>query len=200
MLQKLMMAGAVCVVAGAMAISSRADDKPATTQPAFDEAAAMQAWMEAATPGKEHADMVKMVGDWSVDVDDFTAGTKRTYKADSTFKLILGGRYLVQEYKSDFGGMVFEGIGTTAYDKVRKVYVDTWIDSMGTGVIYSEGTVNADGKLVMEGKMTMPDQGKASPFKSVSYEEGDKHIFEMHMDTPAGPNQLAMRFVYSRKK
>jgi hypothetical protein len=34
----------------------------------------------------------------------------------------------------------FKGIGTEGYDNVKKKYVASWIDNMGTGIMAMEGT------------------------------------------------------------
>ena len=64
-----------------------------------------------------------------------------------------GGRYQQSTYTGNLGGMPFEGIGTLAYDNSRKVYVSSWIDNMGTGMMYLEGTYDEATKtLTMKGK------------------------------------------------
>ena len=45
-------------------------------------------------------------------------------------------------------GQPYSGIGITAYDNLRKRYISTWIDSMGTGIFTMEGTANTDGKTI----------------------------------------------------
>ncbi len=39
--------------------------------------------------------------------------------------------------------MPFHGIGTEGYDNVRKKFMASWIDNMGTGILLMEGTYDA---------------------------------------------------------
>ena len=48
---------------------------------------------------------------------------------------VLGGRYLQQDYKADFMGMPFEGIGTTAYNNSTGKYQGSWLDNMSTHML-----------------------------------------------------------------
>ena len=63
-------------------------------------------------------------------------------------KMLLDGRFLQQEFTGDMMGQPFSGIGTDGYDNLRKKYVTTWIDTMGTGIFFMEGTASADGKTI----------------------------------------------------
>ena len=40
-------------------------------------------------------------------------------------------------------GQPFSGVGIDGYDNLRKKYVTTWIDTMGTGIFSMEGTASA---------------------------------------------------------
>jgi len=75
-------------------------------------------------------------------------------------KMILGGRYQYSTHSSNFMGMPFEGINILGYDNKRGVFQSTWIDNMGTGIMYMEGTWdNATNSCSMTGKMTDPMAG-----------------------------------------
>lgn len=53
-------------------------------------------------------------------------------------------------------GMPFEGHGTLAYDNHRKMFVSTWIDNMGSGIMVLEGTYDDASKtLTLMGKNGM---------------------------------------------
>ena len=57
--------------------------------------------------------------------------------------------------------MDFNGIDVTGYDNGKKVYVSSWIDNMGTGLMYMEGTYDdMSKKIVYTGKMYDPMSGK----------------------------------------
>lgn len=65
-------------------------------------------------------------------------------------------------------GQPFEGQGTLAWDNARKILISTWIDNMGTGVMYMEGTWdNASKSATLKGKTIDPGTGKDMDVKEV---------------------------------
>ena len=65
-------------------------------------------------------------------------------------KMILGGRFLHQEFNGDMMGAPFVGIGVNGYDNHTQKYVSTWMDSMATGLYYFEGQADAEGKTITQ--------------------------------------------------
>src|SRR5260370_35296048 len=77
--------------------------------------------------------------------------------ATCTNKMVLNGLYQESVHKGTMMGIPFEGHGTVGYDNARKVFVSSWIDNMGSGIMYTEGTWdNASKSLGMKGKATDP--------------------------------------------
>ena len=76
-------------------------------------------------------------------------------KSVSRVKPIFGGRFI--EYRMagtmmiDVDGVPREfpvqGLGYTGYDVFKQKYVGVWIDSHGTGIWFTEGTVDETGKV-----------------------------------------------------
>ena len=99
-------------------------------------------------------------------------------------------------------GQPFTGLGYTGYDNVTKKYVGTWMDSMGTGVMNSTGTMGADGKsYVMTASMPDPTTGKMTTMKEkLTVTDADHHTFEMWGAGPDGKSFKMMEITYSRKK
>ena len=64
----------------------------------------------------------------------------------ATRTMALGGRVLVEDVKSTMMGMPFTGHGMMGYDNVTGKYWSTWMDSMSTGMMMSEGTCDAKGR------------------------------------------------------
>ena len=103
-------------------------------------AEAMEKYM---TPGPEHKLFKSMVGTWKAKNSYWMQPGAPPMKstAEVKFRLAMEGRYLLETYKSeDMMSGPFQGQGTLAYDRVKKEYVQTWIDSMGTGIMISRGT------------------------------------------------------------
>ena len=70
-------------------------------------------------------------------------------KGTATRKSAMGGRYAVMDVtgKMQMPGedgkmkdMQFKGMAIEGYDNVKKKFVSSWIDNMGTGIQFSEGT------------------------------------------------------------
>src|SRR5262249_41716360 len=150
----------------------------------------MMKMMEGAKPGEFHAKLKPMAGKWTT-TSKFRMSSEMPWQESTgkaEFKWILGGRYLVQEYKANPGptdammGGPFEGHGMTGYDNVDKKYHNIWTDNMGTGMMVSTGTADGSGQtFTYNGEYNCPIEGKAKSAKSVMKMEGDdKMKFEMY--------------------
>jgi hypothetical protein len=186
------------------AVDEKAADSKAKAGEAPDMAEMMKKMEEMAAPGPEHKTLASLSGQWETEAQCFMAGpdapptvTKGTCKA----KMILGGRFLQEEFEGDMMGKKFHGIGLTGYDKLNKKFINTWIDDMGTGVLVSQGTCDASGKvLTLSGKMDDPMTGqKDKEVRLVTrILSPDKHTFEMH-DVALGEKSKVMEITYVRK-
>jgi hypothetical protein len=146
-------------------------------------AAADVAYMAAAAPGPQHAAMAAIEGSYHADVKTWMDPTADPVVSSgkTEFKMILGGRYLVQHHSGSMMGQQFEGIGLTAYDNLAKQYVSTWVDNMGTGIMVTKGNYDASGKvLTAMGEVIDAATGAPVTVKSVSTTVSeDEHRFEM---------------------
>ncbi len=78
-------------------------------------------------------------------------------KGKASNKLIYGGRYLEMNYKGKAMGQPFEGQGIIGFDNLKRRYFSTWIDSMNTMLMLSEGTIGDDGKIItLDSNLTCP--------------------------------------------
>jgi hypothetical protein len=146
-------------------------------------AVADAAYMAAAAPGPQHAAMAAMAGSYRAEVKTWMDPTADPVVSSgkTEFKMILGGRYLVQHYAGSMMGQQFEGLGLTAYDNLGKQYVSTWVDNMGTGIMVTKGNYDASGKvLTTMGEVIDAATGAPVTVKSVSTTVSeDEHRFEM---------------------
>ena len=170
--------------------------------PAMDMQKYMASMMKLATPGKEHKTLAAMAGDWSVAVK-YRMGPDLPWQdgtATSTYQSALGGRWVIQNYKSEFGGMAFEGLMVLGYDNMKKKYVSSWRDNFTTWAIHSEGTMAADGKTItMIGTMVDLMSPKGRTMKTVIKVISDKEQhFEMY-DTIGGKELLVMTMISKKK-
>jgi hypothetical protein len=168
-----------------------------------DSAAMMKAWEAYMKPGQEHQWLAKSAGNWEAEIsfhapDGSVVSTSPGIKAET--KMILGGRYQHSNYKGNMDGMPFEGMNTMAYDNARKVYISTWIDNMGTGLMYAEGNFD-DSKKVMTLKGTATDamSGKEIPFREVfTIVDDNNKMMEMY-DTKDGKETKTMSIKLVKK-
>jgi hypothetical protein len=149
---------------------------------------------EPAKPGPEHKLLSKQVGAWTTTLK---AGDMEN-KGTVTFKMELGGLWLVGSLESDLGGQKFYGKSMDTYDPRKKQYVSVWFDSMSTTPLTMEGNYGKDRKtLTMVGDGVGMD-GKPAKWKSVSTWEDDDTL---HMRMYVGDAKDPMFTVtYKRKK
>ncbi len=161
----------------------------------------MAAWAAAAQPGPEHQQLKQhFEGTWDAEVKSNFGGTEEVTTGTSMNKLVLGGRILVQHYKGTAMGMPFEGMGTTGYDNMTKKYFGSWMDTMGTGMMVTEGTWDPDTQTyTFTGEMPMPGGMSSKVREVVKVISNDKNTFEMFMEQ-GGNEMKVMTITYTRKK
>jgi Protein of unknown function (DUF1579) len=166
----------------------------------------MKRWQVAMTPGESHKKLEAMVGTWDAEVKMWMngpAGEPTVSKGTSENKLVLGGRYVQQDFTSEMMNQPFSGVGYTGYDNFNKKYVGFWIDNMSTTMTTLEGSTNKDGKaFTLWGKMDEPMTGEKG--KKVKYVtkiiDADTHVFEAYDVTTYGDKKPIMQITYTRKK
>ena len=130
----------VIAIAMMAAVAVMAADEKKPTAPAATDPMAM------VMPGEHHAHMKKLVGDFDYTLKMIMPGMPATdYTGKRSAKMVMGDRYLDETYTGTMMGMPFEGHSTMAYDNVQKKYLSTWIDNMGTGIMFGSGTCDASG-------------------------------------------------------
>lgn len=162
-------------------------------------------------PGPEHAILKDEVGTWDATVEVLGgppgAPAPPPSKGTET-NTLLGGLWLISDFKADFMGTPFTGHGIAGWDAAKKKYVSVWTDTLSTGLMTGESTYDAAKKTMtgwMEGPdigpHTGPDAGKPAKSKVVSeWKDPDTRVFTMYAPGPAGKEQPAMRITYKRRK
>ena len=192
-----MMAIALCLTGSVIAQSG--NDK--TMSP--EQAAMMKKWEEYMTPGEFHSMMAKSNGEWREDIimwmDPAAPPTKSTSSCTNT--MIMGGRYQQSMHKGTFDGMPFEGMSIMGYDNAKKVFVSSWIDNMGTGIMTMEGTYDAATKTVnSKGKQMDPMTGKEMDVREVfTIIDDNNHMMAMYMTPAGGKEYKSMEIKFTRK-
>ncbi len=181
---------------GAVAAIAADEKKPATPAAANDPMAMVM-------PGEHHQHMKKLVGDFDYTIKMFMPGQPATeYTGKRSAKMVMGDRYLDETYTGSFMGMPFEGHGTMAYDNVQKKYLSTWVDNMGTGIMFGTGTCDANGpSWTIVSDMADPMTGKMVKTRQVTKVVDADHIsFEMFAPGADGKEAKMMEILATRTK
>jgi hypothetical protein len=167
--------------------------------------AEMEAWTKYATPGKQHQ-MLKdhFAGSWNTEVKMFHGGPEappETSTGTTVQEMILGGRYIEGKFTGTAMGQPFEGRGLTGFDNAKNRYFGTWIDTMGSGILITDGEYDESTKTYkFTGEMTMPTGQPTKIREEIKIESNDKHTFDMYMTGPDGREMRSMTITYTRKK
>lgn len=171
-------------------------DKP------MDPQAMMELWQKLAQPGEPHKSFAGLTGSWTTTTKEWMEPGKPPTEASGTaeMKMLLDGRFLYQEFKSQMMGQPFSGIGIDAYDNVRKKYVTAWMDTMGTGIFIMEGTASADGKTItLKGSHPEPGGGQMHHRAVWKLVDSNTQTFEMYGNHGHGKEEKMMEITYTRK-
>ena len=179
--------------------AAASDAKPANAQ------ADMEAWMALAKPGKEHAAMKRMAGEYDVDVEMVMQPGAPPMKSKGKQKstMIMGGRYMHADYTGEAMGMPFHGASLTGYDNAKKKHFSAWIDDMGTGIMLAEGTASPDGKVItLHGEYDDPMTKQKHKYRWVTtFTSDDQYTFDWFDADKDGKNEYRMLHnTYTRVK
>ena len=186
-------------------VASSADSTSKTEEwVAVDSATAEKAWMEYMTPGTSHQLLAKGDGEWTGEMTMWMAPDAPPMKSTTTNtnKMIMGGRYQVSTHKGDFMGQPFEGISTTGYDNAKKMFVSSWVDNMGTGMMNMEGTWDEATKTIsFKGRIICPGNGKECDVRETyKIVDDNTHVMEMYgPDMKTGKEYKNMVITFKRK-
>ena len=148
-------------------------------------------------PGPEHAILKQIEGAWDMTV---RMADDKESKGTATFKMELGGLWLVSNHEGDFGGMKFQGKGMETYDAGKKKFVSVWADSTATLPMISEGTYDKEKKtLTWTSDYPGPD-GKITKYQMVTeYKDKDTFVMKMSSGGKEGKDSLMVTITYKRK-
>lgn len=163
----------------------------------------MEVWKKLATPGEPHKLFATLAGSWTTQTKEWMEPGKPPSESAGTaeMKMLLGGRFLYQEYNGQMMEQPFSGVGIDAYDNMTKKYVTAWMDTMGTGIFIMEGTASADGKTItLKGSHPEPGGGKMSHRAVWKIIDADNHTFEMYGSHGKEKEMKFLEITYTRKQ
>ena len=162
----------------------------------------MQKWMEYMTPGDMHKLMASHTGAWKVKTTFWMAPGGEPTNSDATAngEMILGGRYLMTKFSGNMMGMPFEGMSMEGYDNATKMFNSTWIDNMGTGVMFMTGKYDESAKqIVYTGKAVDPMSGGYVDVRQiVKFNADGSTLMEMYGPGPDGKEYKTMEVAMTK--
>jgi len=169
----------------------------------MDQARMMEVYRKLGTPGKPHEILAEMTGSWHTVTRHFMTPGQAPVESEGSCEqtMVLGGRYLQQEFHGDMMGTPFTGIGITGFDNQSQRYVSTWIDSMSTRIFYFEGTADAGGRTITQHCRTEDPIKGPMTWRSVTrIVNRDTHEFEMYGTYASGGGEEKMMAIRCTRK
>lgn len=194
--------GACATSEPAAEVESAAADMAAMQEMSPEEM--MAAFAEANAMNENHARMARFVGDWDVAMKTWMEPGQPPMEStgSASFELILGGRYLRQDYSASMMGMPYSGMGIGGYDNARETHVDYWFDDMGTAGYVSSGDWDEAGTTFTAiGEHMNALTKQTERMKHVlTMNSPDRFVFTMYMAMPDGEWTQSMELTYTRRR
>ncbi len=130
-------------------------------------------------------------------------------KGTATRKTVMGGRYVMMDVtgKMQMPGedgkmkdVQFKGMALEGYDNVKKKFVASWVDNMGTGIEFSEGTYDPATKTLTYTSEIEPVPGMKSQVREEIKIADNNHMTLDWYENRGGQEKKTMEINYTRKK
>ncbi len=161
-----------------------------------------QAGAEAMSPGPEHELLKPFLGTFRAEVQLWMGpGDPMISAGTMTNEMVLGGRYLRQDYVGDATEGPFPnfaGYGFWGYNRLAGQFEGFWIDNASTMMQLETGAVDEAGKVwTMTSEMVHPEGGTVAKRTVITLKDDDHHSMESFFDRE-GQEFKAMEIQYSR--
>jgi len=184
---------------------------PAASAPS--EADMMKQMVELSKMNENHKLLSSLDGNWNYAIKmwmnpDPNAKPQES-KGMATRKSIMGGRYVMMDVNGRFqmpgedGKMKevqFKGMGLEGYDNVKKKFVGSWIDNMGTGIEFFEGDYDPGTKTFTYTGEMEPMPGMKSQVREVLKLTDNNHMTLEWYENQGGQEKKTMEISYTRAK
>ena len=184
---------------------------PAASAPS--EAEMMKQMMELSKMNENHKLLSSLDGTWNYTIKfwmnpDPNAPPQES-KGTATRKSIMGGRYVTMDVngKMQMPGengkmkdVQFKGMGVEGYDNVKKKFVASWIDNMGTGIEFSEGTYDPAAKSFTYTSEIEMMPGMKTQVREVVKIADNNHMSLEWFENQGGQEKKTMEINYTKKK
>jgi hypothetical protein len=194
------------VAALAIVISSATSfaDEPKKEAPNVDSAQFEKLMADFAKLAPQHELFKPVVGHWKTETKSYwenPGGEPQVTNGTAWFKLMMGGRFVMQYFQSEMKGQKFEGMGIKGYDKVKKKYVGVWVDSMNTSMMPFEGDLDEKTGVMTEWGEAQSPIGPMKMKMVTKAIDVDNFTFTMYMAVPGSRQMMkGMVITYTRDK
>ena len=115
-------------------------------------------------------------------------------KATATFKPVLGGKYVRQDYTDP--NFRVKGVGFMGYDPRTQQWSSVWMYNMSQQMEYSSGKADQNGVL----QLTGGKRAKATRRYSHEWTDPDTRVMKSWWELPGGERSMVYEMTYRRKK
>jgi hypothetical protein len=200
---------------GQVAVPANPATGTAASAPAGQPNAAdmMKQMMELSKMNENHKLLSSLDGDWNYNIKFWMNPDPNAKPQESTGtairKSIMGGRYSTMDVsgKMQMPGedgkmkdVMFKGMGIEGYDNVKKKFVASWIDNMGTGIEFSEGTYDPATKSFTYTSEMEPMPGMKTSVREVIKVTDANHMMLEWYENQGGQEKKTMEINYTKKK
>jgi hypothetical protein len=134
-------------------------------------------------PLPEHKILAQEEGVWDAEISMTMPGQEATKSKGTETNRLLGGKWLISDFKGEFFGSSFEGHGVNGYDAKKGKYVGTWVDSMSQHIDLMEGTYDEKTKtLTLNADSVNPASGKPMKMRlETQFKDDDTRTFSEYV-------------------
>lgn len=155
-------------------------------------------------PGAPHQRLERLAGRWRTLARYIVDPRQPPVESEGscTAEMILGGRYLRQEFEGTFAGKRFSGVALWGFDNLRGKYVSATVDDGGTQVLRTEGVWDeAKHSFTELGEMDDPATGGKKRVRYVTVIVSDAEHVQQMFETGADGHEVTVAAVtYLRKE
>jgi len=180
------------------------DDKKPT------ESDMMAMMLELAKPGENHKLLASVAGTWDYKVKFWMSPDAPPMESSgkAVSRTVMDGRYVISDHTGKMqmpgpnGAMMdtpFTGMSIEGYDNVKKKFVASWIDNMGTGIMNMEGTYDAGSKTLTYLAEYEPMPGMKTKMREVIKIADNDHRTMEFFEDRGGKEVKTMEMTYVRK-
>ena len=172
--------------------------------------------LEPIYPAEEHKQLNRLVGTWDVVVEaQFEPGKIQEEKATLETKWVLDGRYLQQEYRSEFPAEIANGaerplfiLQYIGYDRHTNEFFEIHLNSMDTALILNRfkslsntATLSNNRGLALQGTRMDPTSNAPRRLRSVTtFKDNDHYTLEWYLTDARGKELKAVSMTHTRRK